>query len=129
MTESSDGNKKKILIAEDEKPMARAMELKLTSSGFDITVVGNGEDALNALAKEKFDLLLLDLIMPRKDGFAVLTELKTKPNTMPIIVLSNLSQDDDIKRSKELGATEFFIKSNTPITELVTYVKRVLKLA
>lgn len=69
---------KKILVAEDEKPMAKAMELKLSHSGFDVKTVFNGEEALAILAQENFDLIFIDLIMPKLDGFHVLEELKKK---------------------------------------------------
>ncbi len=116
---------KKILIIEDEKTLARALELKLTSSGFNARTVFNGEDGLALLEKESFDLILLDLVMPKMDGFAVLAEMKAHKIKTPVMVLTNLSQDADMKRTKEFGAKDFFIKSNTPIG---TIVERVLKL-
>lgn len=117
---------KKILIVEDEKPMARALELKLTGAGFEVRVCGNGQECLDLLQKEQFDLILLDLVMPVKDGFAVLSELKEKGNKVPVIVLTNLSQVDDYKRVKELGALDLFVKSDTPIAEIVEKVKKIL---
>ena len=117
---------KRILIAEDEKPMARALELKLTNAGFEVKVCGNGQECLDLLGKEKFDLILLDLVMPVKDGFAVLAELKEKGNKIKVVVLTNLSQVDDYKRVKELGALDLFVKSDTPIVEIVNKVKQIL---
>lgn len=117
----------KILIAEDEKPMARALELKLNHSGFEAKAVYDGEEAIEALSKEKFDLLLLDLIMPKKDGFAVLEELKKRGNKIPVVISSNLGQDEDIKRAESLGAKDYFIKSNTPLTDIVENIKKILK--
>ena len=117
---------KKILIIEDEKTLARALEIKLSLSGFDVQVVFNGEDGVNILKKESFDLILLDLIMPKMDGFGVLTILKAKKIETPVMVLSNLSQESDMKRTKEFGAKEFFIKSNTPIAMIVDRVNKLL---
>lgn len=117
---------KKILIIEDEKPMAKALELKLNKSGLETRVVFNGEDALQLLAKEKFDMILLDLVMPKMDGFAVLKELKSREIKTPVIVTSNLGQEEDAKKAKELGAIDYFIKSNTPIAQLVEYIKKYL---
>lgn len=117
---------KKILIAEDEKPMARALELKLNNSGYEAKAVYDGEAAVEELQKEKYDLMLLDLIMPKLDGFGVLEAVKKKKIKTPIIVSSNLSQDDDFQRAKELGAKDFFVKSDTPITEVIKHVKKVL---
>ena len=114
---------KKILIAEDEKPMANALSLKLRSAGFETTLVYDGESAISAARESPFDLILLDLVMPKKDGFLVLTELKKLKITTPVIVSSNLSQEEDIKRAKELGARDYFIKSNTTLAEIVEKVK------
>ncbi len=118
---------KKILIIEDEKPMARALELKLTHAGFEAKAVFNGEDGVELVQKETYALILLDLIMPKMDGFKVLETLKEKKIKTPVIVLTNLSQEDDEKRAKELGAKEFFIKSSTPIASIVERVIQFLK--
>jgi two-component system alkaline phosphatase synthesis response regulator PhoP len=117
---------KKILIADDEKPIAKALELKLNHVGFLAQSVGNGEEALALLSKEKFDLLLLDLVMPKMDGFTVLEEIKKKQLAVPVIVLSNLSQAEDEAKSRALGASGFFIKSNTPIADIVAQVQKFL---
>lgn len=117
---------KRILIIEDEKTLARALEIKLTLSGFAVKAVFNGQDGVTLLQKESFDLILLDLIMPKMDGFGVLTILKAKKIETPVMVLSNLSQESDMKRTKEFGAKEFFIKSNTPIATIVERVARLL---
>ncbi|OGH58921.1 MAG: hypothetical protein A2725_04205 [Candidatus Magasanikbacteria bacterium RIFCSPHIGHO2_01_FULL_33_34] len=117
---------KKILVAEDEKPMARALELKLNNSGFETTVVHDGDQAIKALLKEKYDLLLLDLIMPVKDGFVVLEEIKKEKISVPVIVSTNLSQDEDAKKAKDLGAVDYFVKSDTSISKVVEYIKRVV---
>jgi two-component system cell cycle response regulator CtrA len=116
---------KKILIIEDEKTLARALELKLTYSGFEVKAVFNGEEGITLLKKEVFDLILLDLIMPKMDGFTVLAKLKIKKIKTPVMILTNLSQENDVKRTKEFGVKDFLIKSNTPI---VTIVERVVKL-
>ncbi|MBU2542739.1 response regulator [Patescibacteria group bacterium] len=118
--------KKKILIAEDERPMARALELKLNKYGFEAKVVSNGEEALEELGKTKYDLLLLDLMMPKKDGFGVLEGIKEKGYTIPVIVSTNLSQENDVKKAKELGAKDYFVKSDTPINEVIKRVEKVL---
>lgn len=117
---------KKILIIEDDKPMARALELKLAHAGFEAKSAGNGEDGLAIFASQDFSLVLLDLMIPKLDGFKVLEKLKERGNKIPIIALSNLSQVEDEKRALELGAAEFFIKSNTPILKIVERVKKKL---
>lgn len=120
-------SKKKVLIVEDEKPMARALELKLTHAGFEANAVFNGEEGMALLQKETYALILLDLVMPKMDGFKVLEALQDKKITTPVIVLSNLSQQDDEKRAKALGAKEFFIKSDTPIATIVEKISQFLK--
>ncbi len=115
--------KTKILIADDNKAIAMALDLKLQHEGFEVKVVFNGKDALAELEKEKFDLLLLDLIMPELNGFGVLESLKEKGIKMPIIVDSDLSQAEDVKKVKELGAMDFFIKSDMSVTEIVEKIK------
>ena len=117
----------KILIIEDEKTLARALEMKLTRAGFEVQTVFNGEDGLALLQEETFAIILLDLIMPKMDGFMVLASLKLKKIKTPVMVLTNLNQDNDIKRTKEFGVKEFFIKSNTPIVSIVERVMRLLK--
>ena len=117
---------KKILIAEDEKPMAQALVLKLNSEGYNTKAVYDGVEALAELVKNKYDLVLLDLMMPRKDGFAVLEEMKKKEINVPVIVASNLSQEEDFSRAKKMGAKDYFIKSNTSISEVVAHVKKIL---
>lgn len=115
--------KKRILIAEDEKPLANALGLKLTSSGFEPVIVNNGREALETIEKGNISLILLDLIMPEVDGFEVLEEMQKNGNKTPVIVLSNLGQEEDIKKAKAFGAKDFFIKSDTPIVDVVAKVK------
>ncbi len=116
-------NSKKILIIEDEKPLARALELKLTHEGFQVVNIPNGEIALPLLEKEQFSLIICDLMMPKIDGFQILEFIKNKNIKTAVVVLTNLSQEEDEKRVRELGASEFFVKSNTPIAKIVEYIK------
>jgi DNA-binding response OmpR family regulator len=120
--------KKKLLVAEDEKSLAKAMQLKLTKAGFNVTVVSNGEEVLAELEKNKFDLIIMDLIMPKKDGFSTLEALKEKGNKTPIVVTSNLGQEEDIKRVKTLGAVEYIIKSNTSLSGIIEQVEKILEI-
>lgn len=114
---------KKILIIEDEKPLARALELKLIHEGFEVKTLSNGEGFVPLLEIEKFSLIICDLVMPKVDGFQVLQLIKEKNINIPVIILTNLGQAEDEKRARELGATEFFIKSDTPLSKIVEYVK------
>ncbi len=119
-------NKKKILVGEDEKAIALALEHKLTHEGFDVVLAENGEQVLQKLEKDKFDLLLLDLIMPKMDGFAVLKEIKEKNIVLPVIITSNLGQEEDKNRVKNFGVADYLIKSNVSIMEIVLKIKEFL---
>ncbi len=117
---------KKILIAEDEKPMANALMLKLNHVGFEAKIASNGQETLDMLEKEKFDLVLLDLMMPKVDGFGVLAELKNRGDKTPVIITSNLSQEVDSKRALKMGATDYIVKSDTPLVKIIEHVKKIL---
>jgi len=121
-----DQTSKKILIVDDEKPLANALKLKLSHEGFQVEVAHDGQQALDELNKTNYDIMLLDLVMPKLDGFGVLEQLQTKPIKPKIIVSSNLSQEEDFKRAKSLGASEYFIKSNTPLSEIVEKIKKMI---
>jgi two-component system phosphate regulon response regulator PhoB len=114
--------KKKILIIEDEKAIARVLGLKLTKAGYDTEIFSNGKDALDFLKKEKVDLILLDLIMPIMDGFTFLEKIQKKK--FSVFILSNLGQQTDIEKAKKLGASKFFIKSNVSLSEVVESIKK-----
>jgi len=118
---------KKILLAEDEKPMSRAMQLKLKNAGYVVTPAYDGLEAIAALKKDKYDLVLLDLVMPDLDGFGVLTEMKSQKISVPVVVLSNLGQTEDLKKAKELGARDYFIKADVSLASIVEYIKKNIK--
>lgn len=119
--------KKKILIIEDEKPLAHALELKLSHEGFDIVATSSGAEALTLLSDGAFDLVLTDLIIPGVDGFKVLETIQEKKMKIPVIVMTNLNQEEDRKRASDLGASEFFVKSNSPISLIVETVKKTIQ--
>jgi DNA-binding response OmpR family regulator len=116
----------RILIVEDEKPLARALQLKLAHEGFIPVCAFNGEEANNYLKSETFSLIICDLIMPKVDGFRVLEFIKNNKIKTPVIVLTNLGQEEDEKRVKDLVNGEFFIKSNTSIVKIVEHIKEKL---
>ena len=119
---------KKILIAEDEQAIAKALQLKLEHLGFEVEVVGNGEEALATLKKSKFDLMLLDVMMPKLDGFGVLAGVKDLDYKPIILISSNLSQASDREKALSLGADDFLVKSDVSLKEIVDKVKKALKL-
>ena len=115
---------KRILIVDDEKPMAQALELKLNKLNFRAKAVFNGTEAIKLLNQEDFDLILTDLVMSPIDGFGIMEFLKSKNIKIPVIVLSNLGQEEDLQRAKNLGAKDYFIKSNTPIIKVVGHINK-----
>ena len=117
---------KNILIAEDEDILVNVLKDRFEVEGWSVTVAKNGVEAMAAIGKSKFDLLLLDLLMPKKDGFEVLKEVKGNPElkNLPIIVLSNLGGDEDIKKAMALGADDYFVKTQHPMSEIVEKAKK-----
>ena len=119
-------NSKKIVIVEDDAILLKALNLELLSNGFEVLSAINGESGLVLIKKEKPDMILLDLIMPKMGGFEVLEALKKDRNLskIPVIVLSNLSQKADIEKAKNLGAVDFYEKATTDLNKLVEKIKK-----
>lgn len=119
----------KILVAEDDTFLANAYRIKLDKVGHEVKTAVNGDEALRMLPEFKPDVLILDLVMPRKDGFWVLTQMKDDPSlkTIPVLVASNLGQTEDIDRAMELGADDYVVKSDLTLDDLVTKVERLAK--
>lgn len=117
--------KAKILLAEDDKFISMAYQAGLESAEFEVLLASDGDEALNAIKKENINLVLLDLMMPKKNGFEFLEEINKDESLkkIPVIVLSNLGQESDIKRCKELGAVDYLIKANFSMQEVVDRVK------
>jgi DNA-binding response OmpR family regulator len=115
----------KILIVEDEVALSRVLQDKFRSEGFDASVAQNGEVAFTEASRIKPDIIVLDLLLPKKDGFEVLGELKADADLkmIPVIVLSNLGEDENIKRAIQLGAADYFVKTQHPINEIIEKVK------
>lgn len=127
---SSDSNIRcKILVAEDDKFLARAYEFKLSRAGCQIIMAANGEEAINKMKAEKPDLVLLDIIMPKKNGFDILLEIKADPElkAIPVIIMSNLGQEGDIKKGLQAGAIDYIVKANTSLEEVVKLIEKYLK--
>ncbi len=117
---------KKILIAEDEEILLNVLKDRFETEGWNVSIAKDGEETIETIKNSKFDLILLDLLMPKKDGFEVLREIKSNPElkNLPIIVLSNLGGDDDIKKALALGADDYFVKTQHPMSEIVEKVKK-----
>jgi CheY-like chemotaxis protein len=117
---------KKVIVVEDEEAIVKLLSTKLGLAGFEVKTAPDGEVALAMLASEKFDLILLDLLMPKVDGFGVLAELKNRNDKTPVIVATNLNQPSDVSRVFELGCTNYYVKADTTLDQIVEHVQRVL---
>ena len=117
--------KRKILLVEDDKFISRICKNGLERSGFDVIIAFNGIEAFKKAKQHNPDLILLDLIMPFKDGFEVLAEMRMdkKLKDIPVIVMTNLGQESDIIKGKELGVVDYLVKSDFKIKEVVEKVK------
>lgn len=118
-----------ILIVEDEEFLVRAVKDNLVSEGYTVSVAMDGEAVFDEIKKKKPSLILLDLLLPKKNGFDVLRDIKANPEwqLIPVIILSNLGEDSEIKRGLELGASDYFVKSQHPIQEVMDKVKEYLQ--
>lgn len=118
-------SKKKVVIVEDDEHIYKVYEIKLAKENIASVVARDGEVAVALITAEKPDLIILDLMIPKKDGFAVLEEIKKNPELarIPVIVISNLGQKSDQERALALGANEYLIKVNYPIQDIVDKVK------
>ena len=118
----------KILIVEDDKFLIDLISEKLNGEGFEIFKALDGEEGLKKVNEVNPDLVLLDLILPGIDGFEVLSQLKQNPalSSIPVIILSNLGQKEDIDKGLSLGAVDYLIKAHFTPNEIVEKVKAVL---
>lgn len=115
----------KILVVEDDEFLQKILVTKFTKEGFAVKAASDGEQALKMVNEDLPDLVLLDLILPKMTGFDVLTEIRVAAPTknLPVIILSNLGQEEDIMRAKELGALDFLVKADISVNDVVRKVK------
>ena len=118
----------KILTIEDDKFLRELIKRKLQEVGFEAISASNGEEGLALVKEEKPNLILLDLIMPGMDGFMTLKELQKDPllASIPVIILSNLGQQDDFDKAKQLGAVDFLVKAHFTPNEIVDKINKIL---
>lgn len=119
---------KKILFIEDESALQRAATQVLSEEGYEMLSALDGEIGIRLAREEKPDLILLDIVLPKKDGFEVLQELKSDEATknIPVVILTNLEGSTDVERALELGATTYLVKTNYRLEEVVEKVKGLL---
>lgn len=119
----------KILIVEDDTFISKMYEAKLDNLGYPTKIAENGQDALQLIKEWMPDLILLDLILPILDGFEVLKQIKADNNlkNIPIIILSNLDQKENIEKGIALGADDYMIKAQFTPSEVVKKIEKCLK--
>ncbi|MBU0476609.1 response regulator, partial [Patescibacteria group bacterium] len=115
---------KKILVIEDDKFLRELITQKLNQEDFDVAEAIDGEEGTEKIKTEKPDLVLLDLILPGIDGFEVLSQVKKDPSlaSIPVIILSNLGQKEDVERGLKLGAVDYLIKAHFTPKEIIEKV-------
>lgn len=117
---------KRVLVAEDDAFLTRMYKMNLEDAGFKPEIVHDGKAAIASMDESQPDLMVLDLLMPDTDGFTVLEHYSKKKYSFPVLVLTNLSQDVDKNRCLELGAKDFFVKSDVDIDDFVAKVQEML---
>ena len=117
-----------VFIVEDDTFLSGIYQKKFEMEGFKVSVADNGEKGLADITKKKPDVVLLDILLPKLDGFAVLAKLKANPETkdIPVILLTNLGQKDDVEKGLEAGAVDYLIKAHFKPSEVVAKVRKSL---
>lgn len=122
----------KVLLAEDDKFLRDICGTKLIKEGFQVVEAIDGQDVIKALNREKPNIVLLDIVLPSVNGFEILAQIRGNANPeiakTPVLMLSNLGQEDDIKKAMELGANDYLIKSNFTTQEITDKIKKTLKI-
>lgn len=125
-----DGRQVKVLVVDDDEFLSNIYVISLRRYGFGVSVARNGEEGLAAARKDKPDIILLDLMMPKMDGFETLENLKSDDGLkdIPVLVLSSLGQKEDTSRAMDLGAADYLRKTETLPNECLRKVYAALKL-
>ena len=120
--------RKKILLVEDDPLLVKMYTAKFEKEGFDVIFAEDGEDGLKKALSENADILLLDVMMPKLSGIDMLSKLRADPKgkSIPVIVFSNLSQEEEAKKALELGAKEYLIKANLTPSQVLEKIKKYL---
>ncbi len=120
--------KKHILLVEDDEFLAELYATKISLEGFTVSLASDGEKGIKLIKEKKPDLVLLDIVLPKMDGFEVLSKIKADKQTanIPVILLTNLSQKDEVKKGLEFGAVDYLIKAHFMPSEVIKKIKSVL---
>lgn len=121
--------KPKILIVEDESFLRKVIAQECRENGYLVEEAIDGEEALKKVKEENFDLILLDLLLPGMDGFQVLSQLKKDPqlSKIPVLILSNLGQKEEIEKGLSLGAEDYLVKAHVVPSEIIGRIERILE--
>lgn len=122
------GDKKRVLIIEDEVALLYALQSRLSLEGYEVEAVSTGKRGIKALQEKKFDLLILDIILPDLNGFDILKQVKGDPKTkeLPCIIVSNLGNKKDMDHGISLGAKDYLAKSEYNLEEIIKKIKSLL---
>ncbi|MBI5221763.1 MAG: response regulator [Candidatus Magasanikbacteria bacterium] len=123
-------NKPHVLLVEDDVFLSGIYQKKFEMEGYKVTAVDNGEKVLPEAKKKNPDIILLDILLPKMDGFTVLSKLKEdeQVKNIPVILLTNLGQKDDVEKGLQMGAVDYLIKAHFKPSEVVDKIKSVLHL-
>lgn len=121
-------DKKKVFIVEDDAFLLKAYQIKFEKEGIGVEVATDGKEAIDMLKNAPASVVMLDLMLPGASGFEVLSAIRkdSKWKNVPVIILSNLGQSQDVEKAKTLGVTDYIIKANTRINDIVEKVKKFL---
>lgn len=119
--------KNKILFVEDEKMLRETLQEALEDNKFDVSTAINGNEALELLKDNQYELILLDIILPKVNGLEVLQKIRDAGDKTPVILLTNLSGPNHVQKALDLGARNYLVKSEYRLDEIVDRVKEVIK--
>lgn len=121
--------KLKILLVEDDLMIVEMYKLRMEEEGYEVIVTEKGSEAIKIAGKEKPHIILLDIILPEIDGFAILQAIKDQASTkkIPVVLLTNLSQESDQQKGSKLGAAGYFVKAQHTPADIMNEIKKILK--
>lgn len=119
-------SKARILFIDDDNFLRKVYQAELSEQGYEVVLAADGQEGLEKAKISDPDLIILDMIMPKKSGFEVLTELQNDANikNVPVIILSNLGQEDDVKKGLDLGAVDYLVKDNITLATIVEKINQ-----
>ena len=122
-------NAKKVMVIEDDRFLSSLIKARVEKDGITATQAFDGEDAIKRLPDERPDLVILDLVMPKANGFDVLKAISMMPGLerTPVVIVSNLAQDSDIEKARQLGAKEYFVKVKISIDDLISKIETLVQ--